>query len=70
MLIFYVFLEVPASAANQFAWHPSGELHLAVGGASVPLEGSAGARGPKDTPQEDVEVMSTDSSSSSSSDSQ
>nr|BBB06936.1 hypothetical protein [Pieris brassicae] len=58
---------VPASATNQFTWHPSGELHMSVGGGnSVAIDG----RG-KDAPaQEDVEVMSTDSSSSSSSDSQ
>ncbi|XP_048007121.1 mediator of RNA polymerase II transcription subunit 4 isoform X2 [Leguminivora glycinivorella] len=56
-----------ATASNQFTWHPSGELHMSVGGGnSVAIE----ARG-KDAPaQEDVEVMSTDSSSSSSSDSQ
>ncbi|KAF9824023.1 hypothetical protein SFRURICE_020289 [Spodoptera frugiperda] len=58
---------VPASATNQFTWHPSGELHMSVGGGnSVSID----SRG-KDAPnQEDVEVMSTDSSSSSSSDSQ
>ncbi|CAD0200401.1 unnamed protein product [Chrysodeixis includens] len=58
---------VPASATNQFTWHPTGELHMSVGGGnSVAIDG----RG-KDAPnQEDVEVMSTDSSSSSSSDSQ
>lgn len=55
--------EIPASAQNQFAWHPSGELHMTMGGgSSVPLDTRAG--------QDDVEVMSTDSSSSSSSDSQ
>ncbi|XP_026485287.1 mediator of RNA polymerase II transcription subunit 4 [Vanessa tameamea] len=58
---------VPASATNQFTWHPSGELHMSVGGGnSVAIDGRS-----KDAPtQEDVEVMSTDSSSSSSSDSQ
>ncbi|XP_053605462.1 mediator of RNA polymerase II transcription subunit 4 [Plodia interpunctella] len=57
---------VPASATNQFTWHPTGELHMSVGGGnSVAIDG----RG-KDHAQEDVEVMSTDSSSSSSSDSQ
>ncbi|EDS38965.1 mediator complex subunit 4 [Culex quinquefasciatus] len=56
--------EIPASAQNQFAWHPSGELHMTMGGgSSVPLDTRAGG-------QDDVEVMSTDSSSSSSSDSQ
>lgn len=63
----YILLTVPASASNQFTWHPSGELHMSVGGGnSVAIDGRA-----KDAPnQEDVEVMSTDSSSSSSSDSQ
>lgn len=58
---------VPASASNQFTWHPSGELHMSVGGGnSVAIDGRS-----KDAPaQEDVEVMSTDTSSSSSSDSQ
>lgn len=58
---------VPASTQNQFAWHSSGELHMAMGGGgSVSLE----TRAHKETSQEDVEVMSTESSSSSSSDSQ
>lgn len=59
--------EIPASAQNQFAWHPSGELHMAMGstGSTVSLD----TRAHKDA-QEDVEVMSSDSSSSSSSDSQ
>ncbi|KAF5300064.1 hypothetical protein FQA39_LY11256 [Lamprigera yunnana] len=57
--------EIPASQPNQFAWHPSGEIHMSVGQGSVPVD----TRNHKqDT--EDVEVMSTDSSSSSSSDSQ
>lgn len=65
--IVFVLFTVPASATNQFTWHPSGELHMSVGGGnSVSID----SRG-KDAPnQEDVEVMSTDSSSSSSSDSQ
>ncbi|XP_065079184.1 mediator of RNA polymerase II transcription subunit 4 [Ochlerotatus camptorhynchus] len=60
--------EIPASAQNQFAWHPSGELHMTMGSGagSVPLD----TRAHKDASQDDVEVMSTDSSSSSSSDSQ
>ncbi|KAJ6640202.1 Mediator of RNA polymerase II transcription subunit 4 [Pseudolycoriella hygida] len=61
--------DVPTSAQNQFAWHPSGELHMSMGGAntgSVALD----TRAHKDDRQDDVEVMSTDSSSSSSSDSQ
>lgn len=29
---------VPASTQNQFAWHSSGELHMAMGGGSVSLE--------------------------------
>lgn len=60
--------EVPASAQNQFAWHPSGELHMSMGssGGSVPLDTRASQR----DAQDDVEVMSSDSSSSSSSDSQ
>ena len=53
----------PASAGGQFQWQPSGDIHLGVqGGGSVPLE--------KPATNPDVEVMSTDSSSSSSSDSQ
>ncbi|CAG9787207.1 unnamed protein product [Diatraea saccharalis] len=58
---------VPAPSTNQFTWHPSGELHMSVGGGnSVAIDGRS-----KDAhTQEDVEVMSTDSSSSSSSDSQ
>lgn len=51
------------SSANQFAWHPSGEIHLSMGGQSV-------AMNTHKQENEDVEVMSTDSSSSSSSDSQ
>lgn len=59
--------EIPASAQNQFAWHhPSGELHMSmVTSGSVALD----TRAHKDA-QDDVEVMSSDSSSSSSSDSQ
>lgn len=60
------FAEPPASIANQFAWHSSGEMHM-----SVPGQGSVSIdtrNHNKDN--EDVEVMSTDSSSSSSSDSQ
>uniref|UniRef100_A0A182VD86 Mediator of RNA polymerase II transcription subunit 4 n=3 Tax=gambiae species complex TaxID=44542 RepID=A0A182VD86_ANOME len=60
--------DIPASAPNQFAWHPSGELHMSMGagGGSVSLD----TRAHKDASQDDVEVMSTESSSSSSSDSQ
>lgn len=61
--------EVPASAQNHFAWHPSGELHMSMSGSSggsVPLDTRASQR----DAQDDVEVMSSDSSSSSSSDSQ
>uniref|UniRef100_A0A1B6DGF2 Mediator of RNA polymerase II transcription subunit 4 n=1 Tax=Clastoptera arizonana TaxID=38151 RepID=A0A1B6DGF2_9HEMI len=58
--------EPPASQQNQFAWHPSGDIHMAVPGqGTVPMDTR---NHNKDT--EDVEVMSTDSSSSSSSDSQ
>lgn len=63
--------EIPTTTQNQFAWLQSGELHMTVGSnagsgtASVPLDTRAQK---KDA--EDVEVMSTDSSSSSSSDSQ
>lgn len=57
-------LELPASQQNQFAWHPSGEIHMTVGGqGSVSMD-------TRNHTAEDVEVMSTDSSSSSSSDSQ
>ncbi|KAH8380561.1 hypothetical protein KR009_011441 [Drosophila setifemur] len=54
--------EVPNSYQNQFNWN-LGELHMTMGasGNTVALETRA---------QDDVEVMSTDSSSSSSSDSQ
>ncbi|XP_017768151.1 PREDICTED: mediator of RNA polymerase II transcription subunit 4 isoform X1 [Nicrophorus vespilloides] len=58
-------LEIPASQPNQFAWHPSGEIHMGVGQGSVAMD----TRNHKQE-NEDVEVMSTDSSSSSSSDSQ
>lgn len=59
-----VILEPPVSQANQFAWHPSGEIHMSVSG-----QGSVAMNTHKQE-TEDVEVMSTDSSSSSSSDSQ
>lgn len=38
--IFNVYVtDVPASAQNQFAWHPSGELHMSmVAGGSVSLD--------------------------------
>ncbi|EDS37606.1 mediator complex [Culex quinquefasciatus] len=56
--------EITVSAQNQFAWHLSVELHMTMGGgSSIPLDTRAGG-------QDYVEVMSTDSSSSSSSDSQ
>ena len=60
-------LEIPASAQNQFAWHPSsGEIHMSMGttGGSVSI---VETRAHKDASQDDA---STDSSSSSSSDSQ
>lgn len=57
--------DIPASQQNQFAWHPTGEMHISVGQGSVPMD----TRNHKQE-NEDVEVMSTDSSSSSSSDSQ
>ncbi|CAG9773070.1 unnamed protein product [Ceutorhynchus assimilis] len=57
--------EIPASNQNQFAWHPSGEMHISVGQGTVAMD----TRNHKQE-NEDVEVMSTDSSSSSSSDSQ
>ena len=62
---YHLFLEIPASAQNQFAWHPSGEIHMSMGtsGGSVSIE----TRAHKDASQDDA---STDSSSSSSSDSQ
>uniref|UniRef100_A0A182NG50 DDB1- and CUL4-associated factor 15 WD40 repeat-containing domain-containing protein n=1 Tax=Anopheles dirus TaxID=7168 RepID=A0A182NG50_9DIPT len=48
--------EIPASAQNQFAWHPSGELHMSMGagGGSVSLD----TRAHKDASQDDVEVIS------------
>ncbi|XP_065210411.1 mediator of RNA polymerase II transcription subunit 4 [Planococcus citri] len=58
--------EPPASIANQFAWHTSGEMHMSVPGqSSVSIDTRN-----HNKDNEDVEVMSTDSSSSSSSDSQ
>lgn len=58
--------DVPSSLQNQFGWQ-MGELHMSMGsGSSVPLD----TRAHKEASQDDVEVMSTDSSSSSSSDSQ
>ncbi|XP_055375272.1 mediator of RNA polymerase II transcription subunit 4 [Condylostylus longicornis] len=58
--------DVPTSNQNQFAWQ-MGELHMSMSsGNSVQLD----TRAHKDATQDDVEVMSTDSSSSSSSDSQ
>ncbi|XP_065335916.1 mediator of RNA polymerase II transcription subunit 4 isoform X1 [Cloeon dipterum] len=66
---------IMASHPHQFSWQ-SGELHMLLGGpggasASVPMEtGGRGNYQGKDTSQDTVEVMSTDSSSSSSSDSQ
>lgn len=60
-----VFLEIPASQQNQFAWHSSGEMHISVGQGTVPMDTRN-----HNKENEDVEVMSTDSSSSSSSDSQ
>ncbi|XP_055855162.1 mediator of RNA polymerase II transcription subunit 4 [Episyrphus balteatus] len=61
--------EVPNAFQNQFNWNNLGELHMTMGssGNSVALE----TRAHKEASQDDVEVMSTDSSnSSSSSDSQ
>lgn len=63
-LRFVLISEPPVSQANQFAWHPSGEIHMSVGS-----QGSVAMNTHKQE-TEDVEVMSTDSSSSSSSDSQ
>ncbi|XP_014283898.1 mediator of RNA polymerase II transcription subunit 4 isoform X1 [Halyomorpha halys] len=57
--------EPPASQQNQFAWHPSGEIHMSVGQGTVPMDTRNHTKD-----NEDVEVMSSDSSSSSSSDSQ
>lgn len=57
--------EIPVSAQNQFAWFPSGELHMSLAGhQSISLETN---RTHKDASQDDA---SSDSSSSSSSDSQ
>ncbi|KAL7290128.1 hypothetical protein TKK_0015847 [Trichogramma kaykai] len=55
---------IPPQVGGPFAWHPSGEIHMSVTGqGTVPINTHK-----QET--EDVEVMSTDSSSSSSSDSQ
>lgn len=59
------FSDIPATQQNQFAWHPSGEMHISVGQGTVPID----TRNHKQE-NEDVEVMSTDSSSSSSSNSE
>ncbi|KAG8228984.1 hypothetical protein J437_LFUL009542 [Ladona fulva] len=65
--------EPPNSQQGTFSWHPSGDLHMTVGGgpggggATVAMETG---RGHNKENVEDVEVMSTDSSTSSSSDSQ
>jgi mediator of RNA polymerase II transcription subunit 4 len=56
--------EIPASAQNQFAWYPSGQLHMMTGHQSISLDTN---RTQKDASQDDA---SSDSSSSSSSDSQ
>lgn len=56
--------EIPASAQNQFAWYPSGELHMMSGHQSISLDTN---RSHKDASQDDA---SSDTSSSSSSDSQ
>jgi hypothetical protein len=66
---------IMASHPHQFSWQ-SGELHMLLGGpggggATVPMDtGGRGTYQGKDASQDTVEVMSTDSSSSSSSDSQ
>ncbi|KAL5273208.1 MED4 family protein [Megaselia abdita] len=57
--------DIPNSTHNQFSWNQMGDLHMSMGSSSVSLDNRH-----KDTSQDDVEVMSTDSSSSSSSDSQ
>lgn len=37
--LLFIILDVPASAQNQFAWHPSGELHMSmIAGGSVSLD--------------------------------
>ncbi|KAM8710053.1 hypothetical protein ACLKA7_016793 [Drosophila subpalustris] len=61
--------EVPNAFQNQFSWN-LGELHMmGASGTSVALETRATTH-KESSAQDDVEVMSTDSSSSSSSDSQ
>lgn len=57
--------EIPASAQNQFAWFPTGELHMMSGHQSISLETN---RTHKDASQDDA--SSDTNSSSSSSDSQ
>lgn len=59
--------ETPSSFQNQYNWN-IGDLHIPMGssGATAPLD----PRSHKETSQDEAEVMSTDSSSSSSSDSQ
>lgn len=57
--------DIPNATHNQFNWNQMGDLHMSIGSSSVSLDTRH-----KDTSQDDVEVMSTDSSSSSSSDSQ
>lgn len=62
--IHHIFLDHPTSQPNQFPWHSTGDVHLGVGSGVIDTRNHS-----KDV-AEDVEVMSTDSSSSSSSDSQ
>ncbi|KAF0772205.1 mediator of RNA polymerase II transcription subunit 4 [Aphis craccivora] len=57
-------LDRQASQQNQFAWHSTGDMHIGVNSGVIDTRNHS-----KDV-AEDVEVMSTDSSSSSSSDSQ
>lgn len=68
ILVFFFFtdfvLDRQASQQNQFPWHSTSDMHLGVGSGVIDTRNHS-----KDV-SEDVEVMSTDSSSSSSSDSQ
>ena len=58
----------PAQAPGHFSWSSGGEMQMGVGGGAPPVHIDTGGRQAGNM-QEEVEVMSTDSSSSSSTDS-
>eukprot|EP00090_Calanus_glacialis_P014365 TRINITY_DN23142_c0_g1_i1.p1 TRINITY_DN23142_c0_g1~~TRINITY_DN23142_c0_g1_i1.p1 ORF type:complete len:259 (-),score=112.10 TRINITY_DN23142_c0_g1_i1:54-830(-) len=58
----------PSQTAGHFSWSSGGEMQMGVGGGAPPVHIDTGGR-QSGNMQEEVEVMSTDSSSSSSTDS-